>query len=97
MIFQFAIQGKDTASEVGYSFHGINENKDGCCYNPEDNFCYKNSLKEECEKKQGIYSELCSCSEVEIKPKINLNPINGCQYTYNRESNSFSGNKKNNE
>ena len=50
LIFQFAIQGKDTVSEVGYSVYGVNENNlplnnNGCCYNPTDNSCYQNSVK----------------------------------------------------
>ncbi|MBI4453040.1 hypothetical protein HY636_00175 [Candidatus Woesearchaeota archaeon] len=101
LVFQFAIQGKDTVSEVGYSVYGVNENNppannNGCCYNPVDNFCYKNSVKKECEKKQGIYStsntlDECRCNLIEISPKIGLNPLEICKNTYNRAENNFKG------
>lgn len=97
LVFQFAIQGKDTVSEVGYDVYGINKNNaNGCCYNPADNSCYKNSVKKECEEKQGIekqgiYKENCNCEQIELKPKIGLNPIQICKNTYDRTENNFKG------
>jgi hypothetical protein len=91
LIFQFAIHTKDTISEPGYNFYGLNNNDNiGCCYNPNDNFCYQNALKEECEAKDGIYSTQCTCNEIEYSTKIKLNPVLGCTNTFDRTGNKYS-------
>ncbi|MBI3032459.1 hypothetical protein HYY69_03210 [Candidatus Woesearchaeota archaeon] len=67
LIFNFALQGHDTISDVGYSYFGAQE-QTGCCYNPQDNGCYKNTPAEICKAKQGLYDadNSCSCNEPEL-------------------------------
>lgn len=67
LVFNFALQGHDTVSEVGYNYFGAQE-QTGCCYNPTDNLCYKNTNKETCVIKQGFYDPdtSCACNQPEI-------------------------------
>ncbi|MBT4540051.1 hypothetical protein HOC35_00925 [Candidatus Woesearchaeota archaeon] len=90
LVFQFALKTKNTISEPNYNFFGVNENNNGCCYNPEDNFCYQNALKENCEQKKGIYSEECTCNKIEYNTILKLNPTLDCKKTYDRTGNKYS-------
>ncbi|MBI5392570.1 hypothetical protein HZA96_01755 [Candidatus Woesearchaeota archaeon] len=60
---QFAIQGKETVKDAVFSQFGNPTLTNGCCYNAYDNSCNKNTEKNICEQKQGIYdsSPTCSC------------------------------------
>ncbi len=61
LVFNFGLQGHDTVSEVGYSYFRAQQ-QTGCCYNPKDNFCYKNTNPETCTLKQGFYDADTSCT-----------------------------------
>jgi|SaaInlStandDraft_4_1057021.scaffolds.fasta_scaffold00476_19 hypothetical protein len=94
-VFQFALKGEDTISELGYSFYGVSNNKGGCCYNPEDNFCFKNSNKQECQEKQGFYTDApCDCPAQTFFDKDTLNIGLDCKNTYNRIENNYLGEDK---
>src|SRR3989338_2719686 len=70
LTFVFAMQGRDTVSEVGFAYFCSNEEK-GCCINVKDNLCYKNTNEELCIAKGGMYDSnpSCFCNEPNI-PEI---------------------------
>ncbi|MFH1439614.1 MAG: hypothetical protein ABIG89_03545, partial [Candidatus Woesearchaeota archaeon] len=98
LIFQFALKTKDTATDPSFNFYGVNENNLGCCYNPDDNFCYKNSIKEDCVSKLGIYESAgsCKCDQKKILPKFSLNPVKSCKVTYSRSDGKLEKKEKQN-
>lgn len=58
--FNFALQGKDTISEISLR-ESENEESLGCCYIKYDNNCYKNVEQSTCEAKGGIYDPNNAC------------------------------------
>ncbi|MGM5482447.1 MAG: hypothetical protein ACQESF_03215 [Nanobdellota archaeon] len=65
-IFNFALEGQDTVSDVGYKTE--NQDKEyGCCYIDYDNNCYKNVPRLKCERAGGLYdpNSACQCPSIE--------------------------------
>jgi len=62
LVLKFAIEGKDTVSNIGFDYFSY-QKSEGCCFNTKDSLCYENVDEESCEMKGGVFNPLCSeCS-----------------------------------
>lgn len=66
--FNFALEGRDTVSNIGYQERSFSDKGYGCCYVEYDNNCYKNVPRSLCEEKEGLYDPGSNCECPFIEP-----------------------------
>lgn len=92
--FNFAMEGKDTVSNIGYSFDEEDRNY-GCCYIEYDNNCYKNVPRVLCEENGGLFDPNSACKCPIIEPAevstCQGDECDDCDSTYNPVADDYSG------